>query len=103
MRAVTVGQLGDQTVAVTGGDDGTLLLWRHGPGGLIGIPNTCIPVGSPPVGVALFPAGKTLAWCHNGVLTAAMSTSQALRMPRLRGRMRMLSGTGPVIWPASRS
>ena len=31
---VAVGQLGDQTVAVTGGNDGTVALWRVGEDGL---------------------------------------------------------------------
>ena len=77
VQAVAIGQLGDQTVAVTGGDDGTVALWRYGLGGLVGIRNARIPVGSPPDGVALLPAGKVLAWCRDGVLTAAISTSQA--------------------------
>ena len=34
MRAVAVGQLGGQTVAVTGGSDGTVALWRLGEDGL---------------------------------------------------------------------
>ncbi len=77
VRTVAVGQVGDQMVAVTGGDDGATQLWRQRSGRLVSLPSDLIPVGSPLVAVALLPAGKALAWCLDGVLTAAISPQRA--------------------------
>jgi hypothetical protein len=75
--AVAVGQLGGQSVAVTGGDDGTVRLWRKGTSGLISIPTAHIPAGSPPIRITLFPPAGVLVWCRDGVLMAEIRTSRA--------------------------
>ena len=77
VQAVAVGQLSGQLVAVTGGGDGTVALWQAGDGGLVHLPIIRIPVGSPPVSIALLLPTTVLAWCEDGVLTAEIRIPQA--------------------------
>ena len=75
--AVAIGQLNGLPVAVTGGGDGTIQLWRLGADGLVSVPNARIPAGSQILCVALLPPATVLAWCRDGVLTVEMRTSHA--------------------------
>jgi WD40 repeat protein len=76
VRAVAVGQLGGQLVAVTGGADGTVALWQASDGRLVHAPTIRIPVGSPLVSITLLSPTAVLAWCEDGVLTAAIRIPQ---------------------------
>jgi hypothetical protein len=70
VEAVAVGQLSGQSMVVTGGEDGTVALWRLGTGQLPSVPTAHIPLGSRVISIVLFPPKAVLVWCKDGILMA---------------------------------